>query len=120
MTAPRVIAPPTMDASTIRPLRMRYIHRPTKSAIGIVQAIVNVPQLLPGITCFEPAGRMYVFDFAGTSTTAAAGPARNVARVWSMLVRPVRSGGSITSNASGRTDGFERASYATSHPLGNR
>ncbi len=31
------------DASTTFPLRMRYMHRPTNSAIGIVQAMVNVP-----------------------------------------------------------------------------
>ena len=39
------------------PLRMRYIHRPTNRAIGIVQAMVNVPQELPGTTWTHPAGR---------------------------------------------------------------
>src|SRR5438552_2873043 len=47
------------DASTIRPLRMRYIQRPTNRAMGMVQAIVNVPQLLPGMTWTLPLGSVY-------------------------------------------------------------
>ena len=41
-------AAPRSDASRILPLRKRYMYQPTKSAIGIVQAIVNVPHELPG------------------------------------------------------------------------
>ncbi len=55
-TAASVRATPMTDASTTRPGRMRYIHSPTSSAIGIVQAMVNVPHELPGTTCVQPAG----------------------------------------------------------------
>src|SRR5437764_262600 len=41
-------AAPTSDASTTFPLRNRYMYQPTNSAIGIVQAMVNVPHELPG------------------------------------------------------------------------
>src|SRR3954453_19262101 len=41
-------AAPTTEASTTRPLRNLYMYQPTNSAIGIVQAIVNVPHELPG------------------------------------------------------------------------
>src|SRR5262249_45378440 len=41
-------AAPRSDASRILPLRRRYMYQPTKRAIGIVQAMVNVPQELPG------------------------------------------------------------------------
>src|SRR3954453_8887775 len=50
-------AAPTSDASTTRPLRNRYMYQPTNSAIGIVQAIVNVPHELPGTTRLAPFGR---------------------------------------------------------------
>ena len=43
-------AAPIKDASTTRPLRSRYMYQPTNKAIGIVHAIVNMPQELPGIT----------------------------------------------------------------------
>src|SRR5436309_4176320 len=58
-TAPMVSTPPMSDASTTFPGRMRYIHRPVKSAIGIVQAMVNVPHDEPGTTWEQPADRMY-------------------------------------------------------------
>src|SRR2546423_217737 len=48
--APSVSAPPMIDASTMRPGRILYMYNPTNSAMGIVQAIVKVPQLLPGVT----------------------------------------------------------------------
>ena len=47
MTAARTPATPIMLASPILPGRTRYIHSPTRSAIGIVMAIVNVPHELP-------------------------------------------------------------------------
>src|SRR3954467_2986986 len=47
-TAPSVRVAPTIDASTVFPGRSLYIHRPTSRAIGIVQAMVNVPQEEPG------------------------------------------------------------------------
>ena len=31
------------------------MYRPTNSAIGIVQAMVKVPQELPGISCTQPS-----------------------------------------------------------------
>ena len=52
--AANVAAAPISEASTTRPLRMRYMYSPTNSAIGIVQAIVNVPQELPGTCCLTP------------------------------------------------------------------
>src|SRR4051794_18331588 len=55
-TAPSVNAAPTIDASTTLPGRSRYIHRPTSRAMGIVQAIVNVPQDEPGTRRTDPAG----------------------------------------------------------------
>src|SRR5579883_1176675 len=58
-TAARISAPPMSDASTTRPGRRRYMYSPTRSATGIVQAMVNVPQELPGTSWTEPAGRMY-------------------------------------------------------------
>src|SRR5262245_61540653 len=42
-------AAPISDASRTFPLRIRYIHRATKRAIGIVQTIVKAPHELPGI-----------------------------------------------------------------------
>ena len=54
---PSVSAPPMSDASTTLPLRMRYMYRPTNRAIGIVQAMVNVPHELPGTTCLQPCGQ---------------------------------------------------------------
>ena len=49
---------PISDASTTCPLRIRYMYKPTKSAIGMVQAMVNVPQELPLTICLHPAGRV--------------------------------------------------------------
>ena len=54
--AASVAAAPISDASTTCPLRILYMYRPIKSAIGTVQAIVNVPQELPATNCFAPAG----------------------------------------------------------------
>src|SRR4051794_7816876 len=48
--AAKVRAPPIRDASSTLPGRSLYIHNPTRSAMGIVQAIVNVPHELPGTT----------------------------------------------------------------------
>ena len=45
------------DASTTFPLRNRYMYQPTNSAIGIVQAIVNVPHELPGTSRRAFSGR---------------------------------------------------------------
>src|SRR4051812_15743298 len=55
-TAPSVNAAPTSDASTTLPGRSLYIHRPTSRAIGIVQAMVNVPQEEPETRRTEPGG----------------------------------------------------------------
>src|SRR6266576_3091168 len=52
----RVRTPPMIDASTTCPGRILYIHNPTSSAIGIVQAMVNVPQCDPGTSRTDPAG----------------------------------------------------------------
>ena len=54
--AANVAAAPISDASTTCPLRSLYMYRPINSAIGTVQAIVNVPHELPGTACFAPAG----------------------------------------------------------------
>src|SRR5947209_1759916 len=51
-------AAPTSDASTTFPLRNRYMYQPTNSAIGIVQAMVNVPHELPGTSRRAFLGRM--------------------------------------------------------------
>src|SRR4051794_6425604 len=50
-------AAPTSEASTTLPLRNRYMYQPTNSAIGIVQAMVNVPHELPGTSRLAPLGR---------------------------------------------------------------
>src|SRR5262245_52642463 len=50
---------PINDACTTAPLLMRYMYRPTNSAIGIVQAIVKVPHDEPGTSTSHPGGRMY-------------------------------------------------------------
>src|SRR3954453_19806489 len=55
-TAPSVRAAPTSDASTTLPGRSLYIHRPTSKAMGIVQAIVNVPHDEPGTRRTASAG----------------------------------------------------------------
>src|SRR3954471_10203308 len=55
-TAPSVRAAPTIDASTTLPGRRRYIHRPTSRAMGIVQAMVNVPQDEPETRRTAPGG----------------------------------------------------------------
>src|SRR6266849_10938481 len=47
---------PIRDASTTCPRRILYMYRPTKKAIGMVQAMVNVPQDDPGTTCLHLAG----------------------------------------------------------------
>src|ERR1019366_2007037 len=86
---------PMADASTTRPLRKRYIQKLTNSAIGIVQAMVKVPQELPGMTCTQPSPnvtfpscdvgsaesgghkgkvRTYVFRIRKDSGRSAAGP----------------------------------------------
>ncbi len=46
--AARVRAAPMSDASTTFPGRILYMYRPTNKAMGIVQAMVNVPQYEPG------------------------------------------------------------------------
>ena len=46
-----------IDASTVRPGRILYMYRPTNSAIGIVQAMVNVPHDEPGTSRTAPAGQ---------------------------------------------------------------
>src|SRR6516164_6881402 len=58
---------PMIDASTTLPLRSRYMYRPTNRAIGIVQAIVNVPQELPGMTTRAPSGNVIAL-FIGVSS----------------------------------------------------
>src|SRR3954464_15713573 len=50
-------AAPTSEASTTLPLRNRYMYQPTNRAIGIVQAIVNVPHELPGTSRLASLGR---------------------------------------------------------------
>src|SRR5690242_11838380 len=55
-TAPSVRLAPMMEASTVFPGRNLYIHRPTSRAIGIVQAIVKVPQEEPGTMRAEFGG----------------------------------------------------------------
>src|SRR4051794_24946089 len=49
-------AAPSNEASTTFPLRNRYMYQPTARAIGTVQAIVNVPQELPGTSRIDPLG----------------------------------------------------------------
>src|SRR3954453_2273029 len=51
-------AAPTTEASTTFPLRNRYMYQPTNSAIGIVQAMVNVPHELPGTSRLASLGRV--------------------------------------------------------------
>src|SRR5262245_13342741 len=60
-------AAPINDASTTRPLRILYIYRPTNKAMGIVQAIVNVPQELPGTSSTASAGSAIVHFASGAS-----------------------------------------------------
>ena len=48
------------DASTTRPGRILYMYSPTNSAIGIVQAMVKVPQEEPGTRRTAPAGSVAV------------------------------------------------------------
>src|SRR5476651_435441 len=87
MVAAKTPTPPMRDASTTWPLRILYIHRPTNRAIGMVQAIVNVPQELPGTSCA---------DFVGTvNSTLLGGLATGVKRT---AVVP----GTLTWNFSGR------------------
>ena len=52
--AANVAAAPISDASTTRPLRILYMYKPINSAIGTVQAIVNVPHELPGHELLGP------------------------------------------------------------------
>src|SRR5439155_25781860 len=56
--ATSVSAPPMSDASTIRPLRILYMYRPTNRAMGMVQAIVNVPHDEPGTRRTAPGGNL--------------------------------------------------------------
>ena len=55
-TAVSVSAAPINEACTTAPGRIRYMYSPTKSAIGIVQAIVNVPHEEPGTSTSQPSG----------------------------------------------------------------
>src|SRR5262249_61544741 len=73
MTAARVAAAPMSEASTMAPLRILYMYRPTKSAMGMVRAMVKVPQDEPGTTCTQPAGRRTVPPAPGASSEAPAG-----------------------------------------------
>src|SRR5262249_9441874 len=98
ITAASVARAPISDASTTRPLRILYMYSPTNSAIGMVQAMVNVPQLLPGTTCTLPGGRATTVPGHGTSRAAVSG--------------------SCTSNASGRSAGLLSLVYCTLHPAG--
>ena len=43
------------------PLRRRYMYQPTKSAMGIVQAMVKVPHELPGTSRRACSGRTSPF-----------------------------------------------------------
>lgn len=52
-----VAAAPMREASKIFPRRSLYMYKPTNNAMGIVQAIVKVPQELPGTACLMPEGR---------------------------------------------------------------
>src|SRR4051812_45651595 len=54
--ASSVSSPPTIEASTTFPGRILYIHKPTSSAMGIVQAMVKVPQDEPGTRRTAPTG----------------------------------------------------------------
>src|SRR5262249_5787779 len=101
-TAPSVSAPPITEASITCPLRMRYIQRPTKSAMGIVQAMVNVPQLLPGMTWTLPLGNVMV-------TGASAGPGP---------ISPLGTG-TRTRNGSGRLLSTAELGYRTVQLGGN-
>src|SRR5713226_4053134 len=74
ITAARTARTPISVASPILPLRIRYIQRPMKSPMGMVQAIVKVPQELPGTNSRAPFGKVTVsvpssepLDALGTS-----------------------------------------------------
>src|SRR4051794_8829878 len=54
--ATSVRAAPMIDASITRPGRILYMYRPMNRAIGIVQAMVNVPHEEPGTRRTAPAG----------------------------------------------------------------
>src|SRR5262245_19974983 len=58
--AANVARAPISDAWTTAPGRMRYMYRPTNRAVGMVQAMVSVPQELPGTTWTQPAGSVTV------------------------------------------------------------
>src|SRR5438270_827852 len=53
------------DASTTWPGRILYMYSPTNSAIGMVQAIVNVPHGLPGIARTPSLGKVVVKALGG-------------------------------------------------------
>src|SRR3954452_24109075 len=66
-------AAPITDASTVFPGRNLDMYQPTNSAIGIVQAIVNVPQELPGTSRLASFGRTQPPAFASPFRGASAG-----------------------------------------------
>src|SRR5436309_699302 len=66
--AARTSAAPISDASTTRPLRMRYMYKPTNSAIGIVQAMVNVPHELPAMINRVLSGKVMTPSCEGDSS----------------------------------------------------
>src|SRR3954463_8405873 len=69
--AARTPTAPSSDASTTFPLRNRYMYQPTSNAIGIVQAIVNVPHELPRTSRVVFVGRK------------SPGPVLSAVRFWS-------------------------------------
>ena len=79
------------DASRIFPLRKRYMYQPTKSAIGIVQAIVNVPHELPGTSRTASSGRTQPVACRDRACQRVAARNRQVERLVEdhRLVRPV-------------------------------
>src|SRR6476469_438013 len=71
--AKRTPTAPMADASTTRPLRNLYIQKLTKSAIGIVQAMVKVPHELPGSTWTLPDARRKSWPPGDSLTVVTAG-----------------------------------------------
>src|SRR5262249_42977972 len=97
-TAPSVARAPSSDASTTAPLRILYMYRPTNSAMGMVQAMVKVPQELPGTTWTQPGGNVTA-PFA----PGARGPASAGRRTW---------------NDSGRASGLPAGLWRPAQPAG--
>src|SRR5437879_10634950 len=95
--AARTPAAPISDASRTRPLRMRYMYRPTNRAMGMVQAMVKVPQDEPGTTWAQPAGRRTA------PAPAVRGPVSAGARTW---------------NDSGRSEAGAPGAWRTVQPAG--